>query len=69
MSNKTCPSCEQVIPQKRLEYLTNIHKAIVDYYSDLVPDCDQSAIEVTIRIDGKVVEFIHPEAFDLIDEL
>lgn len=64
MTHKTCSSCEQMIPQRRLDYLASLHKAIVDYHSNQIPHCDTSTLEVLVRIDGKVVEIIPPEAFE-----
>lgn len=66
MPDKICPGCEQVVPRKRLDYLTNLRKTIVEYYSESMDDCEWSPIELTVRIDGEVVEVVRPEAFDLI---
>lgn len=68
MSNKTCPVCEQRPSKKRAEFLTKMREVIVDFYDDKVPACDISALEVTVRIAGEVVEIIPPGAFMLVTD-
>lgn len=68
MTKKVCPVCEQRPPMKRVKFLTQIREAIISFYDDAVPACDISALEVTVRIAGEVVEIIPPGAFGLVTE-
>lgn len=59
-----CPSCEQQVRSQRLDFLKKLHEAMSTYYK--VKEPDVVPFEVSIRIDGEVVEHINPDAFDLL---
>ncbi len=67
MNRNTCPRCEQPLAKKRIDYLRRLRSAVATYhvsrFRDLLGNLEPS-LEITIRIDGEVVDVVSPEAFD-----
>lgn len=61
-----CSSCTQVVPLRRLNFLKQLRDAFTSYYR--IEDSEETTFEVSIRIDGEVIECLLPEAFCLIQE-
>ena len=65
MSTIKCPKCEQPVPKERVEFIKSLWGLMSGYYADKSEkkNKDIEMLEVTVRINGDVVDLINPMAF------
>ena len=62
MTTFKCPKCEQTVPKERAEFLQALWDVMRPYYEKKTGE-EVDFLEVTVRINGEVVELIDPLMF------
>ena len=70
MKQPICPECKQYVSKARRYYLDAFKSALVRHHRKQHPEIsDETAeIEITIRLNGSVIEVIPPQAFEVLND-